>query len=66
MCICHQRGSVELQLKHEGTEAERGLASVSLLGGAGAAQAPVCSQHLRSGWRGKGLRHGEEFWIQGA
>ena len=26
----------------------------------------VCSQRLRSGWKGKGLRHGEEFWIQGA
>ena len=34
----HQQGPVELQLKHEDTEVERGPASVSLLGGAGEAQ----------------------------
>ena len=38
MCMHHQQGSVELQLKREDTEVERGPASVSLLGGAGEAQ----------------------------
>lgn len=59
MCIHHQRGSVELQLKREDTEVER---DVLLCPSWEVQEKPVgsrpprvCSQHLRSGlegWKG--------------